>query len=343
MRSAMCSSMRCAISTKNVLVVRPQPGQALTCGRNERRPSDWRTCIATRTSSVRSPPGCGVSDTRIVSPMPVGEQDRRGPRSRRPCPSCPCRPRSGRGGAGSRSGARARGRPSRGRRTPLTFALMMMRSWPRPVASASSAERRADCSIASIVTSRASSGSGRRAFSSIRVVRRSWSSEPQFTPMRTGLSCSSGDPDDRDEVLVAPLRADVARVDAVLRERGRRARVLGQELVAVVVEVADERDADPEVVELAPDDRDGARRGIVVDRHAHELAARVRERRDLERGRVGVGRVGVRHRLHDDRGGGADGDAADVDEGRRASDVPDGRAHPTSRPMSCGGHQRAGP
>ena len=153
-------------------------------------------------------------------------------------------------------------------------------------------------------------------------------------PDADGPVVFEGDPDDRDEVLVVPLRADVARVDPVLRERGRRVRVLGQELVAVVVEVPDERDADPEVVELAPDRRDGARRGVVVDRHAHELAAGVRERRDLERGRVSVGRVGVRHRLDDDRGGGPHGDAADVDEGRRASDVPDGRAHPTSRPMS---------
>jgi hypothetical protein len=56
--------------------VRPQPGQAETCGRNERRPIDWSTCWATCTSSVRSPPGSGVSETRIVSPMPSLEQDR---------------------------------------------------------------------------------------------------------------------------------------------------------------------------------------------------------------------------------------------------------------------------
>ena len=59
-----------AISWKKVDVVRPQPGHALTWGRKDRKPSDWRTCWATWTSSVRSPPGAGVSDTRIVSPMP---------------------------------------------------------------------------------------------------------------------------------------------------------------------------------------------------------------------------------------------------------------------------------
>src|SRR3989475_5696746 len=62
--------MSSAISWKNVEVVRPQPGQAETCGVKLRNPSDWSTCCATCTSSVRSPPGRGVSDTRIVSPIP---------------------------------------------------------------------------------------------------------------------------------------------------------------------------------------------------------------------------------------------------------------------------------
>ena len=59
-----------AISWKNVEVVRPQPGQAETWGRNERRPIDWSTCWATSTSSSRPAPGSGVSETRIVSPIP---------------------------------------------------------------------------------------------------------------------------------------------------------------------------------------------------------------------------------------------------------------------------------
>jgi len=62
--------MRSAISWKKVEVVRPQPGQAETWGRNARRPIDCRTCWATRTSSSRSPPGAGVRETRIVSPIP---------------------------------------------------------------------------------------------------------------------------------------------------------------------------------------------------------------------------------------------------------------------------------
>ena len=44
--------------------------------------------------------------------------------------------------------------------------------------------------MASSVTSRASLGSARREFSSIMRVSRAWSSDPQFTPMRTGRSYS---------------------------------------------------------------------------------------------------------------------------------------------------------
>ena len=66
----MWSVMSRAISWKNVEVVRPQPGQADTWGRNERRPIDWSTCWATSTSSSRPAPGSGVSETRIVSPIP---------------------------------------------------------------------------------------------------------------------------------------------------------------------------------------------------------------------------------------------------------------------------------
>ena len=71
--------------------------------------------------------------------------------------------------------------------------------------------------------------------------------------MRTGLSLLERDADDRHEVLVVALGADVARVDAVLGQRRGHLRVLDQQLVAVVVEVADDRHAHPEIVELAPD------------------------------------------------------------------------------------------
>src|SRR3982074_1382085 len=62
--------MRSASSWNVELVVRPQPGQAVTLGENDRSPRACSSSHAAYTSSRRSPPGRGVSDTRIVSPMP---------------------------------------------------------------------------------------------------------------------------------------------------------------------------------------------------------------------------------------------------------------------------------
>ena len=64
-------------------------------------------------------------------------------------------------------------------------------------------------------------------------------------------------------------------------------------------------------------DRSGGLLG--VDRDADELRPGVGESGDLDRGRVGVCRVGVRHRLDDDRVGAPDEDAAHVDADGRSS------------------------
>jgi len=72
--SGICSRkklwMLSASSWNTVEVVRPQPGQAITIGVNLRRPMVCRISWPTTTSLVRSPPGSGVSEMRIVSPMP---------------------------------------------------------------------------------------------------------------------------------------------------------------------------------------------------------------------------------------------------------------------------------
>ncbi len=65
-----CSCTRLASSWKKVLVVRPQPGQAVTIGVNARRPMVCSSSWATTTSCVRGCPGSGVSEIRMVSPMP---------------------------------------------------------------------------------------------------------------------------------------------------------------------------------------------------------------------------------------------------------------------------------
>ena len=66
----MKSWMSRASSWNVVEVVRPQPGQAATSGTNMRKPMVCSISCATLTSSVRSPPGSGVSEIRMVSPMP---------------------------------------------------------------------------------------------------------------------------------------------------------------------------------------------------------------------------------------------------------------------------------
>jgi hypothetical protein len=120
------------------------------------------------------------------------------------------------------------------------------------------------------------------------------------------------DADDRREVLVVPLRANVPGVDPVLRQRGGHLRVLDQELVPVVVEVADDRHVHAETTHLAHHlgDRGG---GLVgVHRDSDQLRAGMGQSRDLDRRRVGVGRVRVGHRLDDDRMRAPDEHAADV-------------------------------
>ena len=68
--SRTCSCTVLASSWKNSLVVRPQPGHAVTSGVNARKPIVCSSSCATITSPVREAPGSGVSEMRMVSPMP---------------------------------------------------------------------------------------------------------------------------------------------------------------------------------------------------------------------------------------------------------------------------------
>ena len=68
--------------------------------------------------------------------------------------------------------------------------------------------------------------------------------------MRTGLSLRDGDLDDGRELPVAlVLEADIAGIDAVFGERLGASRMLGEQRVAVIVEVADERHVDAACIE----------------------------------------------------------------------------------------------
>ena len=90
----------------------------------------------------------------------------------------------------------------------------------------------------------------------------------------------------------------------------------------------------PEAADLADHLRHGGGGLLGVDRDPDELRAGVGEAGDLDRGRVGIGGVGVRHRLDDDRMGGPDEDPADVDADGRPATRPEavGRGHGASSP-----------
>ena len=104
---------------------------------------------------------------------------------------------------------------------------------------------------------------------------------------------------------------------------------LFQQQMAVIVEVADDGHTQPALVEALDDMRN--RRGgfVVVDRDAHDLRAGQSERRSLLDGALNVPRVGVGHRLHDDRKLPADANLPNLDDAcfsalnlRHASSLP---------------------
>ncbi len=135
-----------------------------------------------------------------------------------------------------------------------------------------------------------------------------------------GLVVLQRDLDDVGELLVALVaEADIAGVDAVFRERLGAVRIGRQQLVADIVEIADERHIHAHREKPVADMRHGRRRLFAVHGDAHQLRTRLRERRNLLHGRVHIRGVGVRHRLHNDGRAPADGHAANL---HRNGDVP---------------------
>ena len=122
--------------------------------------------------------------------------------------------------------------------------------------------------------------------------------------------------DHRREAGVAlRAEADVAGVDAVLGQRFGALPHLGEQPVAVVVEVADERHPAAEGVQALPDRGHRPRRLRGVDGDPHQLGPRPGKRFHLGDGARDVRGVGVGHGLHDDGSAAADPDGADPDSG----------------------------
>ncbi len=126
---------------------------------------------------------------------------------------------------------------------------------------------------------------------------------------------------DHGAEIVVGLAADidVAGIDAVLGQRARAFRILLEQDVAVVVEVADDGHADAELVERVDDLRHGGGGLLGVHGDAHQFGAGARQRHHLVDGGRHVGRIGVGHRLHDDRMIAADLDTSDVHHYRLAA------------------------
>ena len=126
------------------------------------------------------------------------------------------------------------------RRTPCTTARCGRRAGRVPRRAARCRARRRSAPRAS--RHRLAAASAACALSSIMRASRSASRLPQLTPMRTGLPYSHRLLDHHGELRIALAAvADVARIDPVLGERARAVRILGQQLVAVEVKVADQR------------------------------------------------------------------------------------------------------
>ena len=189
-----------------------------------------------------------------------------------------------------------------------------MRSRASPISSARSADSSADCTIASRVTARASIGL-RRARVLVHQVGE------QFLVERAPIGADAhrlavldrGLDDGAELPVLLLLEADIARIDAILVERLGAGRMIGQQLVPDIVEVADDRHRDAHLEQPLLDVRHRRRRLVAVDGDAHDLGARARQRRHLPRGSLDVGGVGIGHRLHDDRRAAADRHAADID------------------------------
>ena len=136
----------------------------------------------------------------------------------------------------------------------------------------------------------------------------------QTSPVHTDahrLVITAGGFDHFRELRIAlAAAADVAGVDAVLGERGSAVRMLAQQLVAVEVEVADQRHADAGALEALADGRD--RRGgfAGVNRNAHQLGAGACEGLHLRGGALDIRGVGIGHRLNHDGRTAADADGA---------------------------------
>ena len=123
--------------------------------------------------------------------------------------------------------------------------------------------------------------------------------------------------------IIVVLLADihVARIDAVFRQGAGAVRILLQQQVSVIVEVADDGNADAELVECFGNLRHGARRFVRVHGDTHKFRAGLRQRHHLIHGTWDIRGIGIGHGLDHNRIVSADLDTAHIDCHGRAARV----------------------
>ena len=90
-------------------------------------------------------------------------------------------------------------------------------------------------------------------------------------------------------------------IDTVLRQGAGALGIFLEQLMSVVMEVANDRNVDALLVELLDDGCDGGSSLFVVDRDPNQFRARTGQRRNLLDGRGNVRGIRVRHGLHHNR------------------------------------------
>ena len=120
------------------------------------------------------------------------------------------------------------------------------------------------------------------------------------------------DVDHRRELGIALFaESHVARIDPVFGQRLGAGRMIGQQLVTDIVEIADQRHIDALAVEQLANARHRSGSLRAIDGDTHQFRSGHHQCGNLGGGRRRIGSVGVGHRLHDNRRTAPDGNGAD--------------------------------
>ena len=120
--------------------------------------------------------------------------------------------------------------------------------------------------------------------------------------------------DDFDELLVLlRLEADIARIDAIFRQRLGAGRMIGEKLVADIMEIADQRHIKAKPFQTLADLRHRSRTLVAIHSNAHQLRACPVKSSHLGDGRIDIGRIGIGHRLDDHGRRSSDDHPANID------------------------------